>query len=646
MIKNIYKSFPIIFVFALILYNASLYFTHLLEMNVIYNSDNVYLPMLYKSLFILNENFSDWYGSPAPYYFPDMFLYFFLMLITNGNYYLSFYLFFTIELIAIFITIFFIYKLFFNKFISLYFSLIILGTIYYIPSLILKYQYMSVFHFGEFVIGLIIVYLVLSNFNNIIKIKLFIVFILTTITILSDKMLILHFIFPIIITLIFLWIKKDITSKLLTNVAMVFFMAFISSKIINYVIAVHNSSYPLTFSYKNILENLNTISGIFKISFLEYTFSSILNLISIVFIILISIYFFRIKNSYKFVKIQFFLFYSIIMIIGNIFALSLINDVPINERYMIPVFIIPIICIPIIYRLFINIIKEENVKNILIAITVVLFISISYSTFNNFKEKDLKTEYYPNISSCIDTFLDKNNLKYGISGYWQAKSINLLSKKDIFISQVKPNLEPYLHVINSKWYRNIYDFALIEYDSPLAAFSPEKEKILNLNGNPTEIVKCENIEILYYKNGLITNVKNVTDWFKESKSIFNENVMFNSSNILFDGWSYPENEFRWSLNNESNIIFKIDKNYNYIQGILEINFLTYDKQKIILKLNGHDLGEYTFDSLDEKLVVHFDLEDLNFETPNILQFILPTAKKPSSEDKRILALALKSFKIK
>ncbi len=122
-----------------------------------------------------------------------------------------------------------------------------------------------------------------------------------------------------------------------------------------------------------------------------------------------------------------------------------------------------------------------------------------------------------------------------------------------------------------------------------------------------------------------------------------EKISFKSSKAIFQGWSHPEKEFRWSLNNSSIIYFRIDPN-NLI-GILKLNINTLGKQNIKLAINGYDLGEKIVNGKNKQLKFNFDPTILNKNKINIIKFDFSNAHKPNAEDKRLLAMALKSFEL-
>ncbi len=125
----------------------------------------------------------------------------------------------------------------------------------------------------------------------------------------------------------------------------------------------------------------------------------------------------------------------------------------------------------------------------------------------------------------------------------------------------------------------------------------------------------------------------------------NTNIGFNSTDVLYAGWSYPEKNHRWSSGKSSIIKFKL-KNIDKVYGDLLLHIATLDQQKIKLTINNHYIGSRAVNSSDANIIFTFDPKILNTDSINIIKFEFPNAHKANNGDPRILAMALKSFIIK
>ena len=121
-----------------------------------------------------------------------------------------------------------------------------------------------------------------------------------------------------------------------------------------------------------------------------------------------------------------------------------------------------------------------------------------------------------------------------------------------------------------------------------------------------------------------------------------EKISFKSSKVLFQGWSHIEKKFRWSLNNNAKIIFKM--NNKDLVGILNLHILTLGKQDIKIIINKHYIGTKTINSRDTVLKLKFNPSVFQ-DNINTIEFEFSNPHIPNSKDKRMLAMGLKSFSV-
>ena len=98
------------------------------------NSDTLTLPALFKNLVFEGGKYSDWYLSAAPYFFPDILLFFILSFIFS-NFYIVMGIFAIIQHIILFFGIYFLSKEFTQN--SLFVALMILSIFLVLHSLII-----------------------------------------------------------------------------------------------------------------------------------------------------------------------------------------------------------------------------------------------------------------------------------------------------------------------------------------------------------------------------------------------------------------------------------------------------------------------------------------------------------------------------
>lgn len=323
------------------------------------------------------------------------------------------------------------------------------------------------------------------------------------------------------------------------------------------------------------------------------------------------------------------------MVLGYILAVSFLYPHPVHIHYLVPIFLMPIFMSPIIYKwIKIDLYQPKLFKILNLGLVVTLLFMLAFKSYEYSRGATLQEQYYPPLVSCIDSFIEKTGAKDGIANFWDSKPVNMLSKNNINIVQVNYDLSPWKAINNITWYKDSYDFALIKNNSL------DKKKLLFLNGKPTQILKCEDRKIYYYKEKLITD--SFFNNIKRLSNILNKTILFNSKKIIYKSWSHPEKTHQWSLDHSSSIYFKIKKD-TPLKGKLNINFGTLGEQKIIVYMNNQKITDTTFNGGNIHTSFSFNPKIFKVNDVNILKFEFPNAHKPNNEDQRVLAMSLKSF---
>ncbi|WP_457750269.1 hypothetical protein [Sulfurimonas sp.] len=594
---------PFVLIFLLLYYNLTLYFTHSFDMNLLYNSDSAYLPSLYKDLIIDSGKYINWYGSPAPYYFPDMFLYFISNFFFSFYYAIAFY-FTIISLLVIYGT----YKINLELFpakkaivLTLYsFSILTL-----IQSSASQYLFMSVFHYGEFSIGLFTLYLALKIIKEkIIIYYLILMLMLMTLTIASDKLFIIQFIIPTALATLVLWLNNTITVKKFLIISFIIGLSLLLSHLLAHITTMHTTTYNISLTIKAIPKNILNIASLIKNEYTHY---------KIYFILILTIYLISIGSLLLNKKVQllqlknresitiiFFTYYLVFLLITNL-TIFLFYPLPLTTRYFIPLYTIPVLIgLPVLIKWFKININNNILKIINLFLLIILLIFLTYTSI---KHRDFKNEYYPKSIECIDSFSKMTGAKSGVSGYWESKSFNLLSKENITIAQVHKNLTPYLHVTTLDYYKDKYDFALIK-DNNI-----DENLILSINGKPDKIFNCDDMKILYYKKGLYTKkfykLYSKEKWYAASlpsqtgsinkNNTITANEKKDAAGYITYGPYITLNAGKYSVE----ISYISNKPQNILIGKFDVNTIHSNKSKVIKE------GKI-FGTLNKNNTIHFE----------------------------------------
>ena len=487
---------------------------------------------------------------------------------------------------------------------------------------------------------------------------LFSIFLLLITGALSDPWMIASYTLPIILTSFIIAISyKTKRLKLI-----VLFCVSICSLILVYVIrdilTFLSDSYFRIGSWEVINSNavflLRDLGGLFNIIPMissNYFISSFISLFFVFVLFISSIYYSGIlkRNHTLFIFFVFLLFST--AGISLAFMISDIQAKTYSARFLINIlFLVPIFIIVIFTKMWDKIHIIQKVFSIFI-----LFLFI-FSGILSSKENILNPRI--NIKSGeahnLMNFLINNNLNYGYGPYWgsSANAITILSDEDVIIRPIK--FDSYGSIIfgdnfqsSSRWYtkfdypKNQKTFFVVVANDGEECLDIKvcEEGLVKAYGEPIQTLLYQKKKIMVWKHPLINyiNIKNL-------QNIENQEVLFNSDNVMFMGWSKSEKTHRWSLNNTSKIIFTI-KDKKKLQGVLSLKIGTLGKQTISIFINEHLVVKDTFQKWNTDDKFTFNPKLLHSDTINNIRFEFSNPHKPNNFDKRKLAMALRVLKI-
>lgn len=108
-------------------------------------------------------------------------------------------------------------------------------------------------------------------------------------------------------------------------------------------------------------------------------------------------------------------------------------------------------------------------------------------------------DHYPDLVRCMDEQTQQRGLQSGLSDYWQAKYISMLSRDGLRVVQLDPGLNPW-HLINNRdWYAQPFDFVMVNH-AQVPDFRLDRALIIARFGPPDDSFWCGKSEILVYRS--------------------------------------------------------------------------------------------------------------------------------------------------
>ena len=432
------------------------------SINWFFSSDALYLPSIYKDLFQDGGTVAGWHFNPSPNFFPDMPIYFLLMFLT-GNFLLSTAFFAVVQYIII-ISLFRLILLqildkevvnklvtFSNFLLALYFVSALSHNDLYISFYLLINSY----HTSAFTLSLLsfllwIIYLRTGGF-----IYLILLVINAFLGVLSDQLMFITVVFPILLTSIFYkkykYQKRIILRSFLFTLVGAVLGIFLFFLLRNNTLIHFGTPYKM-FAFTDILNSTklflkDTRSVIFQLNIQSIILLT--SIISLIIGVIISIN--AILRKRKFDKLSIYILFS------SIFTVAVIISPLINGnysgidcyRYNIYPFYLGALNFPLYfvkYSYWFN-----RISNIAITVLLCFFIIliVKFFSISNFREF---ADFYPDRVKRIDKIASESGLLKGVGDYWDAKYITMFSKQKIRIYSVHPGLEKYYHVNNENWF--------------------------------------------------------------------------------------------------------------------------------------------------------------------------------------------------
>lgn len=117
-----------------------------------------------------------------------------------------------------------------------------------------------------------------------------------------------------------------------------------------------------------------------------------------------------------------------------------------------------------------------------------------------------------------------------------------------------------------------------------------------------------------------------------------------SDNMLFEGWSRPEKNHRWSKGSRSELVFVTEEPESF-RGDLYLQAFYHGTQRVEIAVNNVPVGTFEGNRRKSRQLIHFDPQLLVAGSPNRIQFHFPDASAPRNQDSRILAMALVTVRV-
>lgn len=436
------------------------------------NADCLYLPSIYKDLFMDGNSLKGWNLNPAPNFFPDMMLYFILMFVSKHSFIISSFVFAFIQYTVILYILSRLFMAILPNVSKHWYSLIYLLLSCFLMEyffLTKEYYYSfylvsNSFHTGSFVMSLLCLLFTISYYKIPSLKRLSLILITIVLCVVSDRLFVVLYCVPVFISGFFL-IKRVALKQVLKLAATIVVGTWTGLKLFQLFSEgayFHIDNPHKLLAFEDIKSSFDLFSDQMLIYMSEFGFKFItIYLFLLSFIAMVFLFFYTRKRSDTFMY-----FYTIFSIVFSVVVLSapIINGNYTGYdtlRYNIYPFYLMALNIPLFLAYMIKQSKVLAIGKYVMAAVSVFFISMgAYSV----STQGLRNyfSYYPEKVKALDRIAEDQGLLCGVGNYWEAKKITLFSKKGVKVYSVFEDLAMYEHVANENWFlKNKFNFILL-----------------------------------------------------------------------------------------------------------------------------------------------------------------------------------------
>lgn len=482
-------------VYALILcWFAYSYLNGLINGALFFNADALYLPSIFKNIFLDGKHISDWMLAPSALLFPDALLYAFAYIL-NKHAAIQILYFAVLQSVSFFFLTGVLLNFFLRRSVAIAFSalissnIIVLGLYSADPYAL---SFISVFHFGSLLCYLVLSVL-LHKFLSATSTKLkysigFATILLSALSIISDHLIELQFVAPVFLIGLFFYYGGQRSKELFKfGILLIigFILAFILEKL--FLTSTGRLDYGIGFdslTHKSMML-VDWVIGRPLLILLSLLLLPITLFISLIFLIR----HWKSTDAYVFRQKLF----AILFLISTVLALLVtgLSNRDFTVRYLLPYIFLP----PVFLFILLN---EKSAKYL----ATVIFCSSLLALITTHDKKPKSVQLYPDVVRCVDALAKKYNVSRGIAQYWDAIPIYVFSNAGLNVVPVLADGSPTQWMYNSSEYAGKFSFAIIDNSASDFYRISRKDIEQRLKRKPFEY-QCFGRTVLIFNNETI-----------------------------------------------------------------------------------------------------------------------------------------------
>jgi hypothetical protein len=482
-------------------------------LDMLYNSDALYLPALYRDL-TGGLGLRGWSLTPAPYFFPDMLLFFNLNRVL-GSFRLAIFAYGLIQVLIFVAGLITLTRLMVGRNPHIQSLVPLTGTLFFLyfyarPFLFFSMILANAFHFSVIVMGIGCLALVSATMtrpriDRTVIAPAMAALLCSTLMVASDMLYAIQVLAPMILSL---WLLAPL-KQIMYHRALFYSLLGLAvpiglpiSDALNRVLTGENTRFgPTKFSFEKLQTAQHQLLDWIQQVWLQHT---LLPIAVVSFVLASGLVFVRIlrerkqteQSATRLLIVAFLVFQTAVVIP------SMLYNGTFTERYLEPLIFMPTFFGWPLLAAAAH--KPASILNNpwgswIAAGAAILGCLVILARIEIPQQLGQIVNYYPDLVRCMDEQTQQRNLHSGLSNYWQAKYVSMLSHNDLQVVQLTTSLEPWYWINNRHWYEKPFDFVLINRVEVLD-FRLDRVKLIDRFGPPDDSFSCGDNEVLIYRS--------------------------------------------------------------------------------------------------------------------------------------------------
>ena len=474
-------------------------------MGALFNADAIQMPAVFADLFERGGSFSDWTIAPAPAIVPEYGLYA-VAYIVGVNLFGRVLVYSILQIATLWILLFALARVVGvkNAVISSSLTVTIMSLFCMLNVQNFFQLVQSAFHFGGFLMQLILLILVLSA-HRVHQRRRRIAFIagiglLVVVGSFNDALFIIQAVVPlVIIVLAGVALRRIAWREAVIFTAVVVPCSYVGLKLYSRLMP-HPVTNVRTFDPSGAGNDLTEFGSYFGMN--EISLPVVVTLFLLTCVLGVSAVFLLVKRPTTPSRLlwtnQGSQVLAVVALLGTATSIGamLLTSAEVNARYALPLYYWPCILVPMIM-------VELRIvwMNVAAAVaSLALGVASTGLGVSGIVNEGLHADYYPTWEQCIDSAAENFHVSHALGTYWVTKPVQELSRSGITVTNVPDVQSQQFWIASSKNQFDSYDAFIDKKKNPTPEYL---DLLIKIAGKPVKTVKCDRVTMTIWAPGSI-----------------------------------------------------------------------------------------------------------------------------------------------